>query len=205
MRPAPPYAQNRRHERTASPSFAHHLEQRPLALCRIHRTLVDGLFVGAYPVPDFAGYEDELPVQQPVRKWLLGLRACAPVGPGLRTIKRFAKLGYTQPRLSRHDPQPLAPRQFNRARLDGRALLLIRFRQTCEHFAGRRLRDGRFNLSDPLPSSPMDIELTDVRGRGRIELVEKPWEGNGYKAVVLIEDERGGAADYSFDLVWRKR
>ena len=78
-------------------------------------------------------------------------------------------------------------------------------RVRSENFVGRRLRDGRFNLSDPLPSSPMDIELTGVRGRGRVELVEKPWEGNGYTAVVLIEDERGGVADYSFNLVWQRR
>ncbi len=78
-------------------------------------------------------------------------------------------------------------------------------RARSEDFAGRQLRNGHFDLSSPLPSSPMDIELVNVRGRGRVELMEKPWEGNGYTAVVLIEDERGGAADYSFNLVWRRR
>jgi hypothetical protein len=93
-----------------------------------------------------------------------------------------------------------------RGRVDQITAISIRGQRVrSEDFAGRPLRDGRFDLSNPLPSRPMDIELIDVRGRGSVDLVEKPWEGNGYTAVVRIEDERGGAGDYSFDLVWRLR
>lgn len=91
-------------------------------------------------------------------------------------------------------------------RVDQLTAITIRGQRVrSEDFAGRQLRNGRFDLSSPLPSSPTDIELINVRGRGRVELVEKPWEGNGYTAVVRIEDQRGGEADYSFNLVWRRR
>jgi hypothetical protein len=93
-----------------------------------------------------------------------------------------------------------------RGRVDQVTAVTIRGdRVGTEDFAGRRLRDGEFNLSGRLPSVPVDIELEDVRGRGQVELVEVPWEGNGYTAVVRIEDAAGGAADYRFTLVWRRR
>ncbi len=78
-------------------------------------------------------------------------------------------------------------------------------RVRSEDFGGQRLRDGFYDWSSPMPAAPVDIELVNVRGRGRVELVESPWEGNGYTAVVRIEDLNGGAADYSFELVWRQR
>ena len=78
-------------------------------------------------------------------------------------------------------------------------------RVRSEDFGGQRLRDGRYDWSSPIPAAPVDIELVNVRGRGRVELVETPWEGNGYTAVVRIEDLSGGAADYGFELIWRRR
>ena len=93
-----------------------------------------------------------------------------------------------------------------RGRVDQLTAITIRGQRVrSEDLAGRRLLNGHFDLSGPLPSAPMDIELINAHGRGRVELVEKPWEGNGYTAVVRIEDARGGAADYSFSLAWRQR
>jgi hypothetical protein len=62
-----------------------------------------------------------------------------------------------------------------------------------------------FAFSQPLPDRHFEsFELVDVQGRGRVDLVEEPWEGNDYTAVVRIEDERGGSAEYSFRLVWTR-
>jgi hypothetical protein len=44
----------------------------------------------------------------------------------------------------------------------------------------------------------------DVQGRGDIELVEKPWEGNKFTAVVILSDPQRGASTYSFRLVWSR-
>ena len=93
-----------------------------------------------------------------------------------------------------------------RGRVDHVTAITIRGnRVRFEDFGGRRLRDERYDMTGPLPSASVDIDLRNVRGRGRVELVERPWEGNGYTAVVRIEDYSGGNADYSFDLEWGRR
>ena len=77
-----------------------------------------------------------------------------------------------------------------RGSVDGVTALYVRSDQVrTEVISGRTLRGDRFRFSQPLPSRrPAAIELVDVRGRGHVELVERPWEGNGYTAVVRIED-----------------
>ncbi len=93
-----------------------------------------------------------------------------------------------------------------RGRVDHVTAITIRGNRVgFEDFGGWRLRDERYDMTGPLPSASVDIDLRNVRGRGRVELVERPWEGNCYTAVVRIEDDSGGASGYSFDLEWRRR
>jgi hypothetical protein len=91
-------------------------------------------------------------------------------------------------------------------RVDDVVVLRIRSDQVrSELISGRPLRDDRFRFSQPLPSGRLrDIQLLEVQGRGEVELVEKPWEGNGYSAVVRITDRRGGDSPYRFKLAWRR-
>ncbi len=91
-------------------------------------------------------------------------------------------------------------------RVDDVAVLYIRSDQVREEdLAGKPLRGERFEFSQPLPSTRLrSIELRDVSGRGEVELIEKPWEGNRYTAVVRISDRQSGNGRYSFKLVWRR-
>ena len=46
--------------------------------------------------------------------------------------------------------------------------------------------------------------MVEVEGREDVELVEKPWEGNKFTAVVLITDRQRGNSEYRFKLVWSR-
>jgi len=78
-------------------------------------------------------------------------------------------------------------------------------RVRAEDLAGRPLRGDQFSFSQPLPYERVrTIQIVDVEGRGDVELVEKPWEGNKFTAVVIISDPQRGASSYSFRLAWSR-
>lgn len=60
----------------------------------------------------------------------------------------------------------------------------------------------RLECSDPLPQRPAEFRFIGVDGRGRVELVRDPRDNRG-RAVVRIEDTKGGREGYTFDLEWR--
>jgi hypothetical protein len=74
-----------------------------------------------------------------------------------------------------------------------------------EDYGGRRLRNERYGFNRAFPAIAAEIRLVDVRGRGKVEVVEHPWEGNAYTTVIRIEDSSGGDAEYSFGVEWRRR
>jgi hypothetical protein len=60
----------------------------------------------------------------------------------------------------------------------------------------------RFQCSAPLPRFPADFRFVGVDGRGSVRLVRDP-RNNGGRAVVRIDDPKGGREGYAFDLQWR--
>lgn len=94
-----------------------------------------------------------------------------------------------------------------RGRIDGVTAYYIRSDQVrAQVFSAAPPRGELFSFSQPIPSRPFEtFEITDVRGRGNVDLVEKPWEGNDYTAVVRIQDDARGSAEYTFRLVWRRQ
>jgi hypothetical protein len=93
-----------------------------------------------------------------------------------------------------------------RGRVDGVTVLYIRGDQVrVENVSGLPLRDQVFKFSEPIPIASMrDIDLLETVGRGKVELVEKPWEGNRYTTVIRISDYNNGSGQYSFKLAWRR-
>jgi hypothetical protein len=93
-----------------------------------------------------------------------------------------------------------------RGRVDGVTVLHIHADQVrSEVLTGQPVRDQKFQFSQPLPTTTLrEIALTEIVGRGRVELVEKPWEGNRYTAVVRITDNSPGEGQYTFKLAWRR-
>jgi hypothetical protein len=93
-----------------------------------------------------------------------------------------------------------------RGRVDGVTVLHIRGDQVrVENLSGQPLRDQAFKFTEPIPiSNVRDIDLVEAVGRGKIELVEKPWDGNRYTTVVRISDYNSGSGQYSFKLAWHR-
>ena len=64
--------------------------------------------------------------------------------------------------------------------------------------------DARF--SEGFPNGEMErLEITGFRGRGDLEILERPWSGNNYSIVIRINDSRGGDAEYDFELSWKQK
>jgi hypothetical protein len=78
--------------------------------------------------------------------------------------------------------------------------------KSCVSSAGRGapVAAEHFKFSRPLPNRAVVVTLEEPEGRGDIRLVEQPNERNHYTARVSIRDPQGGAAEYSFTLVWNR-
>ncbi len=74
-----------------------------------------------------------------------------------------------------------------------------------EDLGGRGIQERRARFTEPLPERDLAVSLRKIDGRGRVELLETPSAGNGYKAVVRIDDPKGGSDIYQFELTWRRR
>jgi hypothetical protein len=113
------------------------------------------------------------------------------------------------------DSQTNVARDYNRSRngsfefegnVDDVTVLYIRSDQVrVADLAGRPIRGDSFRFSQPLPAERLkSIEIAEVSGRGVVELVEKPWEGNKFEAVVLISDPQRSSSYYRFTLSWSR-
>jgi len=60
----------------------------------------------------------------------------------------------------------------------------------------------RFQCNTPLPRNPVDFRFGGINGRGTVRLLQDP-RSTGGRAVVQINDPKGGRGTYTFDLQWR--
>ena len=67
---------------------------------------------------------------------------------------------------------------------------------------GAKVVRDRVEYTRPLPAQDLNVNLTDMQGRGEIRLVEGPSSRNNYTTRVKIRDTQGGAGDYAFVLRW---
>jgi len=59
----------------------------------------------------------------------------------------------------------------------------------------------RFVCNQAMPNRPVDFRFKGIDGRGRQELLRSA--ENGGRAIVRIEDNKGGGQGYTFDIFWR--
>jgi hypothetical protein len=106
---------------------------------------------------------------------------------------------------SRYDNRNEGVFEF-RGQVDGAVLFRIRGDHVfAEAEDGGPPEVERFSFSQPLPSSGIaDVRVEQHDGRGEVVLLERPWQGNGFTAVVRVSDPRGGADRYHFRLLWRR-
>jgi hypothetical protein len=66
--------------------------------------------------------------------------------------------------------------------------------------SGQQPQLRRFECTGIMPINPMDFRFRGVAGRGTQRLIRDPQ--NGGVAVVRIDDPRGGAEGYTFEVAW---
>jgi hypothetical protein len=49
-----------------------------------------------------------------------------------------------------------------------------------------------------------EVQVERKDGRGDVTLLEIPWDGNDYTAVVRVSDPKGGDDRYHFRLTWTR-
>jgi hypothetical protein len=59
----------------------------------------------------------------------------------------------------------------------------------------------RFVCNQPMPSNPNNFRFRGIDGRGRQTLIRTPQQNRG-RAVVQLEDAKGGRHGYTFDVEW---
>lgn len=90
--------------------------------------------------------------------------------------------------------------------VDGVSTIRIRGRQvTVETRSGLPVQRQQYDFSDPLPRTPLNVELVVLDGRDRVRLIEEPRSNNDFTAVVRIDDRSGGRDLYRFELRWNDR
>jgi hypothetical protein len=60
----------------------------------------------------------------------------------------------------------------------------------------------RFQCNAPLPAKPVDFRVVRDSNRGNIRLLQDP-RSTGGRAVIRINDPKGGRGAFTFDLQWR--
>jgi len=87
-----------------------------------------------------------------------------------------------------------------------KVLRLVGSQMYIQNVSGLAMRNPTYRFSRSLPYADLrNVNLTNVTGRGRVELVERPWEGNDYATVVRITDNNSrSSGQYSFRLTWQE-
>jgi hypothetical protein len=88
-------------------------------------------------------------------------------------------------------------------RVDGRDILLIKDRRIWfEHQAGAPICEDQARFFTSLPARHCELSVRKVRGRGHVQVLERPSPFNDYTAKVLIDDRDGGADFYELEFFW---
>jgi hypothetical protein len=90
-----------------------------------------------------------------------------------------------------------------RGTVDGESQLLVRRSEVeARTLSGLPASGTSFNFTSALPRRAVEVRLEKKKGRGEVELVQQPSRNNDFTVVVQIRDEKGGAGDYEFELIW---
>lgn len=124
----------------------------------------------------------------------------------------FASVGFAQVEIQLRvrqqpgwDPRAREGRCEVRVWVDHQAELRMRgdgvFVRTLE---GARSYDEGSACSQPLPyNSVRDLQVRQIAGRSRVNLVQAPDRMNNYTALISINDDQGGGDHYAFEVTWR--
>lgn len=90
------------------------------------------------------------------------------------------------------------------AQVDGRVRVSFRDNQAyTQRISGQQTYGEQVSFASPVPRRNVDVGVNKLRGRGDVDVVQRPSAGNNYTLVVEINDKDGGADVYDLEIQWR--
>lgn len=88
--------------------------------------------------------------------------------------------------------------------VDGRVRVSFRDNQAfTQRLSGQQTRGEQVSFGSPVPRRNVDVAVNKLRGRGDVDVIQRPSAGNNYTLVVEIDDKDGGADVYDLEIQWR--
>jgi hypothetical protein len=74
---------------------------------------------------------------------------------------------------------------------------------SVQRLSGQEVYGQQVNFGSPLPRRTVEVAINKLRGRGDVNVVQRPSPGNNYTLVVEINDSDGGSDVYDLEVAWR--
>jgi hypothetical protein len=89
-------------------------------------------------------------------------------------------------------------------RVDGTVRVSVRGdRAWTTRVSGGPVYGENASFGGVLPRANVDAEVRKLRGRGDVDIVQRPSSQNGYTLIFEIEDDDAGQDDYEIEVTWR--
>lgn len=90
------------------------------------------------------------------------------------------------------------------AQVDGRVRVSFRGNQAySQRLSGAELHGEQVAFGSSMPRRAVDVAVNKVRGRGDVNVVQRPSAQNNYTAVIEIDDRDSGSDVYDLEVDWR--
>jgi hypothetical protein len=90
------------------------------------------------------------------------------------------------------------------AQVDGRVRVSFRDNQAfTQRLSGQVTRGEQVSFGSPVPRRNVDVAVNKIRGRGDVDVIQRPSAGNNYTLVIEINDKDGGSDVYDLEIQWR--
>jgi hypothetical protein len=88
--------------------------------------------------------------------------------------------------------------------VDGRVRVSFRDNQAyTQRLSGQEVYGQQVSFGSPVPRRTVDVDVNKLRGRGDVNVIQRPSPNNNYTLVVEINDSDGGSDVYDLEIVWR--
>lgn len=89
--------------------------------------------------------------------------------------------------------------------VDGQIRVSFRDNQAfTQRLSGQQTYNEQVSFGSPVPRrNNVDVSVNKVRGRGSVDVIQRPASNNNYTLVVEINDKDGGADVYDLEITWR--
>jgi hypothetical protein len=73
----------------------------------------------------------------------------------------------------------------------------------AQRLSGQEVYNEQASFGSAVPRRDVDIAINKLRGRGDVNVIQRPSANNNYTAVIEIDDKDGGADMYDIEIAWR--